>query len=204
MFGADVGEATIDDFRLTCIQFINEISGAYREWVERYSLSEEERNFRLKAIDQVVGVTNDWIEKYGDTMKKIDIIKEDGINKMAEFTAGYPFQFIVTVGEQARYVHTDAGRIRLDVLAKPREDRKVRITRYNNEQFVLLRSSAPVSVDEAQVSFEPKDVLNEPVFLDASSCKPSEIISVTIVAEEVSPEGYGMEKRGLTTMLRIK
>jgi hypothetical protein len=158
---------------------------------------------RKKSIDKVVETTNEWIGKYGNTIKKIDIIKDDGINKMAEFTAGFPFDFNIYVEDQSRYVHASMGQIRLNVKAKPREERKIRIAYWMKEQFVQLLSSCNVSVDKNQIDFQPKDTLDEYVVFDATSCKPTDIISITIAAEEVS-ENFGGEKRGLTTLIRIK
>jgi hypothetical protein len=206
MFGADFESeraSSIDDYKITCIQFIEDISYDYKEWVDRYNLPEEENMARKKSIDKVVETTNEWIGKYGNTIKKIDIIKDDGINKMAEFTAGFPFDFNIYVGEQSRYAHASLGQLQLNVKAKPREERKIRIAYWMKEQFVQLLSSCNISVDKNQIDFQPKDALDEYVVLDASSCKPTDIISITIVAEEVS-ENFGGEKRGLTTLIRIK
>ena len=49
-------------------------------------------------------MTNEFIFKYGDTIKKIDIIMNDGINKMAETTAGYPFKYDIFVNNASRYI----------------------------------------------------------------------------------------------------
>jgi len=206
MFGADFESeraTSIDDYKITCIQFIADISDDYKDWVDRYNLAEEESNFRKNAIEQVVKTTNEWIGKFGDSIKKIDIIKDDGINKMAEFTAGYPFEFMVNVDNQSRYVHHQSGQIKLNVKARSRENRQVKISHYSRDQFVQILSSANVSVNESLVNFSPKEVLDDFVILDASACKPSDVISITITTEEVS-DNLGIEKRGLTTLFRIK
>ncbi|MGH9923263.1 MAG: hypothetical protein ACRD38_10970 [Nitrososphaerales archaeon] len=206
MFATDFGSeraTSIDDYKITCIQFIDDLSDDYKDWVDRYRLPEEERKFRRNAIEQVVKTTNEWIGKFGDSIKKIDVIKDDGINKMAESTAGYPFEFMVNVDDQSRYVHHAQGQIKLNIKAKARENRQVKISRYSREQFVQLLSSANVAVNENLVNFVPKEVLDDFVMLDASACKPSDIISITIAAEEVS-DNVQVEKRGLTTLFRIK
>ncbi|MBE44457.1 MAG: hypothetical protein CMO16_04680 [Thaumarchaeota archaeon] len=206
MFAADFESEranSIDDYKITCIQFIEDISSDYKDWVDRYNLSKEENTTRKKSIDKVVETTNEWIGKYGNTIKKIDIIKDDGINKMAEFTAGFPFNFDIFIEDQSRYVFTPAGKIKLNVKAKPRDKRKIRITYWIKEQFVQLLSSCLASVDIDQIDFRPKDVLDECIMLDISSCKTTEIISITITAEEVS-DNFGGDKRGLTTLIRIK
>jgi hypothetical protein len=205
MFGADFESeraTSIDDYKLTCMQFIEDISNDYKDWVDRYKLPAEESIFRKNAIDNVVRTTNEWIGKYGNTIKKIDIIKDDGINKMAELTAGYPFEFNVYLDEQYRYVHVSAGQLKLNVKAKPRQDKKVRIAYYAQGQFVQLLSSCNATVNESIVDFEPKDLLDSYVVLDASNCKSSDVISITIIAEEVGE--FGGERRGLSTLIRIK
>lgn len=206
MFANDFGSeraTSIDDYKITCIQFIDDLSDDYEAWVDRYRLPEEERKFRKNAIQEVVKTTNEWIGQFGNSIKKIDVIKDDGINKMAEFTAGYPFEFIVNVDGQSRYVHHEQGQIKLNIKAKARENRQVKISHYSREQFVQLLSSANVSVDENLVNFVPKEVLDDFVILDASACKPSDIISITITVEEVS-DNVQVEKRGLSTIFRIK
>jgi len=206
MFGADFDSeraTSIDDYKITCIQFIEDISDDYKDWVDRYRLPEEERKFRRNAIDEVVKTTNEWIGKFGDSIKKIDIIKDDGINKMAEFTAGYPFEFMINVDEQTRYVHHQQGQIKLNIKAKAGESRLVKISYYSKEQFAQILSSAKVSVNESLVNFNPKEVLDDFVILDASACAPSDIISITITAEELS-DNVQVEKRGLSTLFRIK
>ncbi len=206
MFGADFDSeraTSIDDYKITCIQFISDISNDYKAWVDRYNLPEEERKFRKKSIEQVMQNTNDWIGKFGDNIKKIDIIKDDGLNKMAEFTAGYPFDFVINIDSQSRYVHHQAGQIRLNVKAKARENRKVKISHYSKEQFVQVLSSAKVSVNENLVNLSPKEVLDDFVVLDAGACKPTDVISITITTEEVSDD-VTVDKRGLTTLFRIE
>jgi hypothetical protein len=206
MFANDFGSeraTSIDDYKITCIQFIDDLSDDYEAWVDRYRLAEEERKFRKNATQEVMKTTNEWIGKFGNSIKKIDVIKDDGINKMAEFTAGYPFEFIINVEGQSRYVHHEQGQIKLNIKAKARENSQVKISRYSREQFVQILSSANVSVNENLVNFVPKEVLDDFVILDASACKPSDIISITITVEEVS-DNVQVEKRGLSTIFRIK
>ncbi|MFY3739883.1 MAG: hypothetical protein HMLIMOIP_000302 [Candidatus Nitrosomirales archaeon] len=206
MFANDFGSeraTSIDDYKITCIRFIDDLSDDYEAWVDRYRLPEEERKFRKNAIQEVVKTTNEWIGKFGNSIKKIDVIKDDGINKMAESTAGYPFEFIVNVDGQSRYVHHEQGQIKLNIKAKAGENRQVKISRYSKEWFAQILSSANVSVNENLVNFVPKEVLDDFVILDASACKPSDIISITITVEEVS-DNVQVEKRGLSTIFRIK
>jgi hypothetical protein len=90
----------------------------------------------------------------------------------------------------------------LNVKAKGMEGRKVRISPYNREQFVQIFSSANVHVDERSVDMNAKYILDDIIMLDASTCKPSDIVSITITVEELSE--YEVEKRGLSTLIRIE
>src|SRR6188768_3087085 len=124
MFAADIGSdraTSIEDYQNTCTEFIIDISKDYKDWVDRYQLSEEETRLRKAIINNVIKTTNDWIFKYANTIKKVDIVMNDGVNKMAENTAGYPFKFEVYVNAEKRYVKHPNGTIPLRVNAIPRE-----------------------------------------------------------------------------------
>src|SRR4030066_305909 len=80
-----------------------------------YQLSQEESKTRKATIDNIVRTTNEWIIKYGNTIKKVDIIMNDGVSKMAENTAGYPFDFEVYVNNMIRYTWHPIGRIKVNI-----------------------------------------------------------------------------------------
>ncbi len=86
---------------------------------------------------------------------------------------------------------------------KGRENRRVRISHYSKGQFVQILCSTRASVNETLVNFDGKTVLDDFVVLDVSECKPTDVISITITAEEVSDDVV-VEKRGFTTLIRIK
>jgi len=54
---------------------------------ERASSVEDYQN---TCAEFIVRTTNEWIYRYSDTIKKIDIVMNHDINKLAENTAGYP------------------------------------------------------------------------------------------------------------------
>ncbi|MEM0365057.1 MAG: hypothetical protein QXE95_07925 [Candidatus Nitrosocaldus sp.] len=200
---------SVDEYKVTCIEFIRDISRDYKDWVNRYDLDEEERGWRLEMIDNVVKVTSVWIARYGNTIRKIDVIKDDGINKMAEFTAGYPFEFQVYVDGQLRYAEHKAGIIELEVKARAREEgRSVGITMYNrrmNETFQLL-SATEVSDAVSVLGYDGSlmNAIDAKVMLDARRCRESDIISITIVVGEYDAmTGLELDKRGVTTLIRI-
>ena len=194
--------SSIEDYKQTCIQFIHDISKDYKDWVERYRLPEQEHRFRVEMIDYIVKNTSLWIDRYGDSIKKIDIIKDDGLSKMAGFTAGYPFKFHVYVDDQQLYAKHKVGRIRLDVFAEAsREDRKVRITNLRKDEFASILSSADVKVEKKE--YDANKIIKDQVILDASNAKEGDIISITLAVEELNKDNIQMDKRGLAVIIRL-
>jgi hypothetical protein len=203
MFAVDGGSdraTSIEDYQNTCAEFITDISKDYKDWVDRYQLSEEESRSRKASIENIVQTTNDWIFKYADTIKKVDIIMNDGINKMAENTAGYPFKFDVFVNNMIRYTSHSIGEVRLNVRATPRDGRLARIGNYSKEQLFLINSSSQVNFMVSPESLKGVDILSDYVIIDAKNCRKYDVISFTVLAEEVS-ENSVMESRGYTTLI---
>jgi hypothetical protein len=194
---------SVDEYKITCIEFIRDISNDYKDWVYRYRLDKEEEGWRLRMIDNVVKVTSSWISLYGDTIKKIDIIKDDGITKMAEFTAGYPFELNVYIADDVRYVeYSKDSEISLDVRASTGEGRSVGITYYDKRYMQLLNilSSSPVNL--ISYDSEKANSIDAKVRLDISNCVVSDIISVTVIVGEYMLEDE-IDRRGFTTLIRL-
>ncbi len=205
MFATDSSSeraTSIEDYQNTCTEFIIDISRDYKDWVDRYQLSKGETNKRKESIDNVVATTNNWIRNYCNTIKKVDVVMNDGINKMAEFTAGYPFQFEVSVNSEKRYAKHNQGIIALRVNAIPQEGRTVRLGRYNKSDLFLIASSSPVFPKVSEESMKAVDILDDYVTLDASACDKGSIISITMIVEEVR-DGYVSESRGYSTIIQI-
>jgi hypothetical protein len=194
---------SVEEYKITCIEFIRDISNDYKDWVYRYRLDKEEEGWRLRMIDNVVKVTSSWISLYGDTIKKIDIIKDDGITKMAEFTAGYPFELNVYIADNVRYVeYSKDSEISLDVKASTGEGRSVGITYYDKRYMQLLNilSSSPVNL--ISYDSEKANSIDAKVRLDISNCVVSDIISVTVIVGEYMLEDE-IDRRGFTTLIRL-
>lgn len=205
MFAANGGSeraTSIGDYQNTCTEFIADISKDYKDWVDRYQLSEEENKSRKSSIDIIVQTTNDWIFKYADTINKVDIIMNDGINKMAENTAGYPFEFKVFVNNMSRYIIHPIGEVQLKVIVNPRNGRLARIGNYGKDQLFLINSSSQVIFRISQESLRGVDLLSDYVVIDAKNCLKHDVISITVLAEEVN-ENSVMESRGYTTLILL-
>jgi hypothetical protein len=205
MFAADSSSeraTSIEDYQNTCKEFIIDISRDYKDWVDRYQLSNDETTKRKNFIGSVVKTTNEWIQNYCDTIKKVDIVMNDGINKMAENTAGYPFDFEVYVNTEKRYVRHSIGTIPLRVNAIPQEGRMIRVGNYSKSDLFLIASSSPISYTVSRESMNTVDILDDYIALDASKCERGNIISITIVVEEIKDD-YVSESRGYSTVIMI-
>jgi hypothetical protein len=205
MFAADTGSeraTSIEDYQNTCTEFITDISRDYMDWVDRYQLGEQETSKRKGTISAIVKTTNDWILKFGNTIKKVDIIMNDGVNKMAETTAGYPFKFDVIVNKASRYTTHPVGEIRINVKATPKPGRLVRIGSYQKDQLLLINSSSPVNFSISKESIKGADILDDYIIIDAKGCQRSDVISLTAVVEEVDGD-YAAESRGYSTIILL-
>lgn len=205
MFASDSGSeraTSIEDYQNTCTEFITDISHDYMDWIERYQLGEEETARRKATINDIVKTTNDWIVKYGTTIKKVDIVMNDGVNKMAENTAGYPFQLDLLVNKMRRFTIHPIGEVRVNIKATPRSGRLARIGNYQRGQLLLLNSSSPVKFSISKESMKAVDVLDDYIIIDANNCQRHDLISLTPVVEEIDRE-YVTESRGYTTIILL-
>ena len=86
--GEDESERTdnVTDYKRTCIDFIEDISGSYLEWVDYYKLPKDEDTKRRKEIASIIERTNTWLAKIPQSLKAVDVVINYGIQKMAEAT----------------------------------------------------------------------------------------------------------------------
>ena len=99
----------VDSYRITCIDFIKDISKDYLAWVDRYKLPEEEDRNRRTEISAIIERTNEWIAKIPQSFKAVDVVMNDGTQKMAEATAGKPFQIGVFIDKKSGYTLAKPG-----------------------------------------------------------------------------------------------
>jgi hypothetical protein len=205
MFASDSGSeraSSIEDYQNTCADFITDISKDYMDWVDRYQLGEQETSRRKSIISNIVKTTNQWIASYGTTIKKVDIVMNDGVNKMAENTAGYPFGFDVFVNGTEHYATHPVGQIRMNIKATPRPGMMVRIGNYHKDQLLLINSSSPVEYFVSKESMKGADILDDYIIIDAASARKGDLISVTAVVEEVEGD-HVAESRGYSTIILL-
>lgn len=205
MFAADSGSeraTTIEEYQNTCTEFITDISKDYSDWVDRYQLGDEESRRRKAFIQNVVRTTNEWINRFGTTIKKVDIIMNDGVNKMAENTAGYPFKYDMFVNNSRHYTTHPVGVVRVNLKAMPRPGRLMRVGNYQKDQLFLINSSSPVNFSLSKDSMTAADLLDDYIIIDAKSCQRHDVISITAVVEEVEKD-YVTESRGYSTLILL-
>jgi len=205
MFAADSSSeraTSIEDYQNTCTEFITDISKDYMDWVDRYQLGEQETVRRKSMIGKIVKTTNEWIVKHGTTIRNVDIVMNDGVNKMAENTAGYPFGFDVVVNNISRYTVHPVGEVRLNIKAAPRPSRLARLGNYHKDQLLLINSSSPVNFSVSKESLRGADILDDYIIMDAKACHKQDLISVTAVVEEVEGD-HVTESRGYTTIILL-
>ena len=196
------GKENIKNYQNTCSEFIKDLSLDYLHWVDRYNLNQGETKMRKEKINEIVIKSNHIIYKFGDTIKKIDIIMNDGISKMAEYTAGYPFHFSIVVNNLTSYTYHPIGKIRLNIKAIPNYGKGVRIGNYDKNDLILLNSSSPVNYSVNKSSLESSDILDDYIIIDAKNCQKNDIISVTVIVEEVK-DNIVFEKRGFSTLVLV-
>jgi hypothetical protein len=205
MFAADSGSeraTSIEDYQNACMEFISDISKDYMDWVDRYQLGEQETSIRKSRISEIVRRTNEWIARYGTAIKKVDIIMNDGVNKMAENTAGYPFAYQVFVNKMTSYAEHPVGEIKMNVRASPRPGRSARIGNYQKGQLLMIASSSPVEFSISNQSLIGGHILDDYIVIDAKKCIRHDVISVTCVVEEVDGD-HIVESRGYSTLVLL-
>lgn len=196
--------SSVDDYKVTCMQFIKDISNDYFAWVDYYKLPQEEDKRRRDRILSIVERTNEWIAKVATTIKGVDVVMNDGIQKMAESTAGFPFQIGVFVNNNSGYTVAKPGVIDIVIKSVGRKGRKVKIGWHQKDKRFLLSSTAKgVYLDESKiVEGQEFDMLDMHLDMHAQQCQPRDIISFTVIVSEMQ-EGQEHERRGTTTIIHI-
>jgi len=192
----------VDSYRITCIDFIKDISHDYLAWVDRYKLPEEEDKKRRSEIDAIIERTNEWIAKVPQTFKAVDVVMNDGIQKMAEATAGKPIQIGVFVDKKSGYTLAKPGVIDVNVKAAGREKNKTKIGLHAKEQRFRIESTGKAFFDESNISEEEYDLLDINLKLNAIECKQRDVISFTVIISEMK-DGMEIDRRGVSTVIHI-
>ena len=196
--------SSVEDYKVTCMQFIKDISNDYLAWVDYYKLPPDEDKRRRDRILAIVERTNEWIAKVATTIKGVDVAMNDGIQKLAENTASYPFQIGVFVNKTSAYTQAKAGIIDVNIKSVGREGRRVKLGWHQKNQRFLINSTVKdITIDESNiVEGQEFDTLDINLKMNAQACQPRDLISFTIIAIEVK-DGEETESRGVTTIIHI-
>ncbi len=193
----------VDDYKVTCMQFIKDISNDYLAWVDYYKLLPEEYKRRRDTIFATVERTNEWIAKGATTIKGVDVVMNDGIQKMAESTAGYPFQIGVFVNNTSGYTMAKPGIIDIHIKSVGREGRKAKLGWHQKDKrFLISTTGKDVAIDESNISDTDFDFLDVTLKMHVTGCQQRDLISFTVIVSETM-DGQEVERRGMTTIIHI-
>ncbi len=199
----DAGRApNVDSYRITCIDFIKDISRDYLAWVDRYKLPKDEDKKRRIEIASIIERTNEWIAKVPQTFKAVDVVMNDGVSKMAEATAGKPFQIGVFVNKKSGYTVANPGIIDVNIKAMGREGRKAKLGFHTKEERFRFETTGTAFFDETNIPEGESDLLDINLKLNAVKCIQRDVISFTVIVSEVQ-DGTESDRRGVSTVIHI-
>ena len=202
--GEDESERTdnVTDYKRTCIDFIEDISGSYLEWVDYYKLPEDEDKKRRKEIASIIERTNTWLAKIPQSIKAVDVVMNDGIQKMAEATAGKPFQIGVFINQKSDYTMAKPGIINVNVKASGKEGIKTKLGFHHQSERFRIEATGKAFFDETNMPEDEFDLMDINLKLNAQECKQRDVISFTIIVSEMK-DGIEFDRRGLSTVIHI-
>ena len=192
----------VDDYKRTCIDFIEDISHDYEAWVDYYKLPEDEDKRRRAGIRATISRTNEWIAKVAQSIKAVDVVMNDGIQKMAESTAGKPFDIGVFVNHKSSYTETKPGIIDVNVKATGREGRKTKLGFHFKDDRFRIESTCDAYLDESDLPTSEFELLDLNLKLHAENAKPRDVISFTVTISEVEND-VEIDRRGHTTIVHL-
>ena len=193
---------SVEDYKVTCIEFIKDISGSYLEWVDYYKLPENEDKKSRSEISGLIEKTNNWIAKVAQTIKGVDVVMNDGIQKMAESTAGKPFQIGIFINKKSGYTSTKPGIVDVNVKASGRDSNKTKIGIHSKDQRFRIESTGKAFFDETNIPEQEYDLMDINLKLNLVDCKQRDVISFTVIVSEMK-DGVEFDRRGATTVVHV-
>lgn len=192
----------VNDYKVTCIDFIKDISRDYEVWVDYYKLPEDEDKKRRTGIKATIDRTNEWIAKVAQTIKAVDVVMNDGIQKMAESTAGKPIEIGVFVNGKSSYTMAKAGVIDVNVKSNGRQGRKTKLGFHFKDTRFRIESTCGAFFDETDLPTETFDLMDIHLKIHAENAKQRDVISFTVTISEMDND-IEFERRGMTTIIHI-
>ncbi|MHA7647719.1 hypothetical protein [Nitrosopumilus sp. S4] len=200
----DASERTnnVDEYKRTCIDFIEDISHDYEAWVDYYKLPEDEDKRRRAGIHATITRTNEWIAKVAQTIKAVDVVMNDGIQKMAESTAGKPLEIGVFVNHKSGYTEGKPGIIDVNVKGNGREGRKMKLGFHFKDDRFRIESTCDAYLDETDLPTQEFEMLDINLKLHAEKAKTRDVISFTVTLSEIEND-VEIDRRGVSTIVHI-
>ncbi len=192
----------VHDYKVTCMNFIEDISTDYLAWVDYYKLPPAEDKKRRDEIAATIKRTNEWLAKVAQSIKAVDVIMNDGIQKMAESTAGKPFQIGVFVEQRSAYTMAKPGIIDVNVKAVGRKGRKTKLGFHFKDDRFRVESSCGAFIEEENLPTDEYDMMDLHLKLNAAKCKQRDVISFTVTVIETE-NGQEKDKRGVSTIVHL-
>lgn len=192
----------VDDYKRTCIDFIEDISHDYEAWVDYYKLPEDEDKRRRAGIHATIIRTNEWIAKVAQSIKAIDVVMNDGIQKMAEATAGKPLEIGVFVNHKSGYTETNPGIIDVNVKGNGREGRKIKLGFHFKDDRFRVESTCGAYLDEENLPTQEFEMMDINLKLHAEHAQPRDVVSFTVTLSEIE-NGVEYDRRGISTIVHL-
>lgn len=192
----------VNDYKITCIDFIKDISHDYEAWVDYYKLPEDEDKRRRAGIRATIERTNEWIAKVAQTIKAVDVVMNDGIQKMAESTAGKPFEIGVFVNGKSSYTMAKPGIIDVNVKSSGRQGRKTKLGFHFKDDRFRIESTCGAFMDETCLPTDEFDLMDIHLKLNAEKAQQRDVISFTVTISEMEND-LEFDRRGTSTIIHI-
>ena len=192
---------SLEDYKVTCIQFVADISKDYLAWVDYYKLDSNEDFIRRNGITSIIKRADDWISKIAQSIKGVDVIMNDAIQKMAESTAGKPFPITITVDDVTSYTRASASIVKINVNSIAREGRHTVLGSHSVDNRFRIESTFDTTIDESKLDTQQNTDKLE-LSLDATKATHNDVVSFTVIVGEHNTRSE-VDRRGVTTLIHI-
>jgi len=126
----------------------------------------------------------------------------DGIQKMAESTAGKPLEIGVFINHKSSYTETKPGIIDVIVKASGRKGRKTKLGFHFKDDRFRIESTCGAYFDETNLPTEELEMMDIHLKLHAENAKQRDVISFTVTVSEVEND-VEFDRRGVTTIVHL-
>ena len=126
----------------------------------------------------------------------------DGIQKMAESTAGKPLEVGVFVNHKSSYTETKPGIIDVNVKASGRKGRKMKLGFHFKSDRFRIESTCKAYFDETNLPDEELEMMDIHLKLHAENAKQRDVISFTVTVSEIEND-VEIDRRGLSTIVHL-